>query len=282
MAKITNEEIAERVEEIRSLPKGRALTMCCKKLIVDLKDSYTLGSAKVKLSGVRKSIGEKHPALAKLILSEADYAQLKSGWSSKVVRDQTNMRPLRAREILHVASGVLANKRSTPRQRAVALMLLTGRRPYEVLVTGCFRSDRKSKAHAPLIKFSGQAKTRQSPLANIGEFSIPVLDTPKVVLKNLRMVQSAFGLDGLDSETFHNRFGKDLHSECMMVFGGDFSPKDLRSAYAAIADSKYRTKGFTDIAYFATILGHRLLGNKELDLAAAMHYKDFELVSEER
>jgi hypothetical protein len=263
--------IAELENEVRILSKGRTLTAKCKKLIKLLKEQYTLGTVKVKLSNLRKSLGEGHPALDKLKLTDADYVVLKRGWNSQVVADHRNLRPLSPQELLGRALWIMQDKASSGLALALALALVTGRRTFEVMVCGNFKS---VEGREDVLHFSGQAKTRNAP-GTRSSYIIPVLIPAPTICKAFKRLRKICPLAGMSSEQFHNLYGKRLHEACTDTFGADFTPKLLRSAYACICAAWFKPSNMTDVVYFSDILGHRLLNDEAADMATALHYQDF-------
>jgi integrase len=158
----------------------------------------------------------------------------------------------------------------------LALILLTGRRPSEILKTAKFE-----RVDAQNVLFSGQLKTRDCPTAKTAPFPIPVLADAKLVCEALsrlrempqvkeladKPVKACNSKAGVLSETCDRHLGK-LIKDC--------TPHELRAAYAQICLAYRRSDRAkrTDYEpYFAEILGHA-----EDDLDTSKKYKKFELL----
>lgn len=166
---------------------------------------------------------------------------------------------------------------------SLGIALLTGRRIYEVCVTGSFMIVRGQAHH---VRFSGQAKTRDAKKAN-KPYLIPVLIEPKrlvdavAYLRSLRDFTAYLPANDADatprSRAFHDRTAKTLREMCTKHFDQlveDCTPHDLRKIYAVIAYDWFAPVDMSVGRYVSEILGHN-----EGDLATVQSYQDFYLAT---
>jgi hypothetical protein len=168
----------------------------------------------------------------------------------------------------------------------LGIALLTGRRDYEVFVSGSFSIDDELPHW---MVFSGQAKTRNAEKSRQW-FRIPVLTDPQKIVDaiiRLRAIKdfSMFapvenmpeGRRGsyTPSQAFQNRVGKTLRETCTRYFDQlipSCVPHDLRKAYAVIAYDQFAPVDMSQSRFISEILGH-----DENDLGTAQSYQDFYL-----
>lgn len=158
---------------------------------------------------------------------------------------------------------------------SLGLILLTGRRPSEILKTAQFEI-----IDSQNVMFSGQLKTRDCPTAKVHPFPIPVLADVNLVceaLKRLRDMPQIKSLADKPVKACNSKAGV-LSEACERHFGKiikDCTPHELRAAYAQICLVYRRPdKGRTDYEpFFAEILGHA-----SDDLDTSKKYKKFELL----
>ena len=158
----------------------------------------------------------------------------------------------------------------------LGLILLTGRRPSEVLKTAKFEI-----VDSQNVLFSGQLKTRDCPTAKTAPFPIPVLADASSIceaLSRLRGMPQVRALADKPVKTCNSKAGV-LSEACDRHFGKlikDCTPHELRAAYAQIClvyRRSDRAKRTDYEPYFAEILGHA-----EDDLDTSKKYKKFELL----
>lgn len=158
----------------------------------------------------------------------------------------------------------------------LALILLTGRRPSEILKSAKFEI-----IDSQNVMFSGQLKTRDCPTAKVHPFPIPVLADSNLVCAALARLREMPEVKPLAEKPVKacNAKASVLSEACERHFGKlikDCIPHELRAAYAQIClvyrrpDGKKRTDYEP---YFAEILGHA-----EDDLDTSKKYKKFELL----
>lgn len=168
----------------------------------------------------------------------------------------------------------------------LGISFLTGRRDYEVFVTGSFTLAR-NQPHC--LRFTGQAKTRNTKKAQ-KPYSIPVLTERQHIVDALNRLRSLRDFteyrpntdssdDVLPSRRFHDRIGKTIRESCTRHFSPYItacSPHDLRRVYAIIAYDWFAPPDMSANRYISEILGHN-----ENDLGTVQSYHDFYLASSE-
>jgi hypothetical protein len=178
------------------------------------------------------------------------------------------------------------------RQKALGIMLLTGRRFYEVLATAKFAPVLHEEIEGRryrmkyVLAFAGQAKTRGADGTRFGQtYNIPVIplgkkDNVPLVLKALDEIrQSREGARwaGMDYRELNSaesgRFNNQLRGALPGIDGmtdelrEKLSVKWLRALYAELAYARFGSIRRTKSAFFAQILGHA-----EDDLKTSLSY----------
>lgn len=262
--------------------RGAALKKACHSMIEEMRGRYTLGSLKVKLSGVRKLMPADHEALSYLKLTDADYEQLRAGWQGKTFSDMSNRKPISAKLMTATATALLSG--DSHFDIAAGLLFLTGRRPFEIFVTGDFAPIRGhgDTSKSPQVEFSGQSKTRGAEGTKSHPYAIPVLTRPSKVIAAFHRLRALCPTDpNMTQSQYDSKYHTRVSSYSELHFGQGFTPRSLRSAYAAVCYHRYAPKNVHDLIYFADILGHRILEPSEAvkskgpDLATAAAYADF-------
>ena len=190
------------------------------------------------------------------------------------------------REIVPRATALLAA--DAPLGLVAGLLLVTGRRPYEVCCTGRF-------APAPLpggapgarsrwsVLFAGQAKTKGRPgTRHDTAYEIPVLAEARRVIAALDALHASTegrAWAGMTNDEFRattlrlaltgavTRAYGDLWPE-----GDRLEPRALRPLYAEIAHRRFGPAGVTKNSFFAAVLGHTMN-----DLHTSLSYMDYHL-----
>lgn len=225
-----------------------------------------------------KAIVRNDPAIVELV---------NETYSAKVVE---NTRKLvfvaNYQKIVSLARGWLSSEDEA--RVAIGLMLLTGRRFYEVLVAGIFtptfeRIDGKRLKGRVMSKwevtFLGQLKTREADGTQFGQsFSIPLLAPVNEVLPAIEWLRrsplgsfAAQVTQDAANSNINPRLNRELRrSELAQLWPDndpDFSLKSTRALYAEICYKHHAPAGIHKDTYFAQILGHR-----EGDLRTALSY----------
>lgn len=264
-------------EEIEQLRRSRAPRKQSLDLIKRLKEVYSIGSAKVKLSEVRKALGEKNRAFKYLRLSENDYSKLRSDYQQNVSTRQGELKPLSASKMIDTAAGMI--KSNDPFVVIAGLALITGRRPVELGLLGEMRKIRRvgDRSRFPRVRFSGQAKTRGAELAQNGAYEVPVLLPPSKVIVAFDRMRATLpqGTELMTPKAFTARWVKKINVKVDEAFGSEWSCSLLRAAYATFCATRFKKRTESELVYFAAILGHRLLGDGAADLQTAQSYVRF-------
>lgn len=235
------------------------------------------------------SLGPNHPSLRYLKPSAATQQQVKDDQTERIYAMHHNLRPIDCDELVDTADALISSPRSTaPLAVAAGLLLLTGRRPWEILGTGSF-----APAGEDALIFSGQAKTRGAESAQTEPYAIPVLTDPDRIRFAHAALRERYDLSGLDYKKAHNRYSKSLGQYARQFFkdenhgrelrdgagkhDGGITPSDLRAAYATIAYEWFAPDEVSLNAYFACILGH-----SEFDFVTSLSYCTFYPVGEKR
>jgi hypothetical protein len=198
----------------------------------------------------------------------------------KIAQRLNDKRPLTDIDAL-LAQGVSLLESPAYSCLTLGVALLTGRRPYEVLVTASFT--RVPETSYALV-FAGQAKTRER--GAIAPYRIPILAHADLILDACTRLRHTF--DGSPyrpdatwtnhlrtSAALQQRVGKTLKEACTRYFHAyipDVSPYDLRRVYVVIAHHRFALPKQDLNAYIPTILGHG-----DTDTTTANSYKDFYL-----
>lgn len=203
-------------------------------------------------------------------LNESLYAQ----YQTKVKDRSRNLTVVdNYREIVALFTEMLEDE--SIRVKALAVMMLTGRRFYEVMTTADFapvyqERDHGKVRHKYLLTFSGQAKTREAEGTKYGEnFRIPCLAPAADIMAAMDIIRHS--PEGRRWRTFDSAEMNAAESGRMnqMLRGllaaerinepeltKSFTIKQMRSLYAEIAYEVFAPKTFTKAAYFSQILGH--------------------------
>lgn len=255
--------------------KKDSVAKVSKQIISELKLTNTITSTKLYLSKIRsviKAKNKKHPALIYLKLSKKEYRNINKEYHFRVIHRQTGfLVPLNPKPLLDTAQSLLEH--DDWRDLALGLMLVTGRRPVEILHLGSF----KSCKHPDKILFSGQAKTRNRPGTRTTPYSIPILSSSKKIIaawKKLRIIKHFSSAQQINGEATN------LGSRCRIVYGFSWTPRLLRAAYAATCFYKFTPARTSRLSYYASILGHKLHKDNLPDLDTALSYERFEVNSD--
>lgn len=197
--------------------------------------------------------------------------------TSNAIKEQAQAR-LRERqeEYIEIDTNALierAMKELTQRswyRRLLALMLLTGRRPYEVATTARFTLNDKGEC-----VFHGQIKGKGGKAVRDG-YVIPLLAPFEVVSQALeQMREDKPEMKKASAEVFHSRackqYGEQFTQHWKTLFPemDDLTPYALRRVYAAICFERYGGRRMPT-SYMASILGH-----SDSDVHTALHYIQF-------
>lgn len=219
------------------------------------------------------------------------YAEINAGYREKIV---SNTRKLvfvpNYERIVKAARSWLDGE--SDELRAIAIMLLTGRRFYEVLVAGTFAPTtvlvelphgRGRVVPTWRMDFSGQLKTREGEGTKFNTlYNIPTLAPVKLIVAAVeRLRSSSLGrtASSMGQEYANTHLNPALNKALtgskiaeLWPKGAELSIKSLRALYAEICFKHHAPAGVHKDAYFAEILGH-----SEGNLNTALSYVRFYL-----
>lgn len=203
-------------------------------------------------------------------LNESLYAQ----YQTKVKDRSRNLTPVEDyRELVALFRDMLEDE--SIRVKALAVMMLTGRRFYEVMTTADFAPVEIERGgahvrHKYLLSFAGQAKTREAEGTKFGEiYRIPCLAPAADIMAAVEIIRHS--PEGrrwrtLDSAEMNAAESGRMNQMLRGLLAAErinepelvktFTIKQMRSLYAEIAYEVFAPKTFTKAAYFAQILGH--------------------------
>ncbi|MFE4460223.1 protelomerase family protein [Nocardia tengchongensis] len=209
---------------------------------------------------IREEFGDESKLLGWMRYSDARVDEYKEHQAAELEAKHRSQRPIDAEEFVNSALVLLGSAmrmRWSMAAAIAALCALTGRRPFEVAVTGHFRAD---PDYPHQLIFSGQAKTRDA-ARSAEEFPIPVLGDRELVLEAIEKVQSIIGDREMKNTVFSQRYAKEIGIQSKKVFedgyGNPIKPSDLREAYSAVAFSEFAPRGISEVQYMNDILGHK-------------------------
>lgn len=279
---------AETIEDVEALCQGYVKT---------LKDNYALASQHRYLTLARKAVdtelepGEfgyfdrkagsvRHEAIQFLVKDIEDQDAWKKRNTQRVIETLENqVRLQNPKEIINRAIELLDDQYYS--NVAAGLLLLSGRRPIEILKVGEFEplKDR--------LYFTGQAKTKGREDVPEG-YEIPVLCNPELFVDafdRLRMLKDCRNMS-------NENVNRNVQNKVVEKIKKKFSPlcpeinscSDLRKVYGAVCIFKYKhlnqirwiAKGKRNPAYAALL--RNILGHGEDDVTTAQSYEKFEIV----
>ena len=141
-------------------------------------------------------------------------------------------------------------------QLAGALLLVTGRRTVELLMTGDFYLPKGGSVKGYSAIFSGQAKEGLFPG---GPYEIPLLAPYWVVKAAFQRLKELYPTKDLNNADINESFSKSINNYTTKVVG--LTPHGLRGAYAMLTyelmkDDFYGGKKMSLIGWISQILGH--------------------------
>jgi hypothetical protein len=150
--------------------------------------------------------------------------------------------------------------------RAAALLLATGRRTTEVLLSGDLYLDEKHTMDGFFCMFTGQLKAG---LDGDEPYEIPLLAPYYVVKAAWDKVRELFPTEGMTEIQVNANYGKTIHQFTSRCVG--LNPHTLRACYALMT-FLLREKKMSLIGHIGMVLGHS--GPK-----ASSHYQTLEIVN---
>jgi hypothetical protein len=256
----------------------RRIYAVCRNEIRWLKTGYALTTARRSVTryrdAIRAAYGEDAIALRHMRLSAQDQETVAEMQRAKTVADNLNLIPIDDEAMVTKAEELLNSNHFL--DLSIGIGLVTGRRKVEILNAGRFAPDAEDRAD--YITFTGQAKTRGSVNAMIVPYAIPTLVNAVDVLAaidRLHVMRPDLRTDAYPK--VDNSTKSDINIRVKKHFGPDFSFKDLRSAYAAIAYAWFAPEEISQNAFYAKILGHA-----PGDITTALSYADYYVAGAKR
>lgn len=241
-------------------------------------------------NAIRERFGENHPALDYMVLSDAEQEERNAAGREAVVARHVDRRPISPDTLIELARESLINRTSIPALAiAAALIVVTGRRPIEILLTGNFKKVRKPDASLFdgtvkkrfSVLFSGQAKTKGAENAQNEAYEIPTLIDPSLIVDAFKYLRRRYNCEGLTPQQVGNRAWKELGKYAKARYrdrdGLAIKPSELRAAYATIAYERLAPMKTSWNAYTARILGH-----STNDLVTSFSYDQFYPIGSKR
>jgi integrase len=260
------------VGRLKRFKREDSIEKYCKAELTYLTNELSPLSKRSAITNYRNAIrawNPDHVALKYLKLSADESAQYRADYKTKVWEEQKNLKPLDAEAMISRAEELL--KSQSYITVALGLMLLSGRRSTEILKTAEFEYATENS-----VIFSGQLKTKGSENAQTAPYEIPLLTSSDRFLAGFQRLRSLRDFSDMTNDQINNTCAKGLSIQVKKQFGHlikGVATKDLRAAYATIAESLYNTPSCSSDVFFATVLGH-----STDDLNTAQSYKDFYLV----
>lgn len=281
------DRIALFIDQAVSLKdNARKAELLCKRELKDLYATYADSTVHFWLTKYRHAIKAAELDMPYLRLMHEPIRKMRANGAKqrkRVYQRQARQKPLYDVDaIVNRACALL--ERESYAAVGLGIALLTGRRAYEVFVTGKFQPIR-GRIHE--VRFSGQAKTRNNKRAQ-KPYIIPVLTTPENIVEGMNHLRNLRDFtmylpdnDEIDlapkSRDFQDCTGKTLRETCTRYFGKlipKCTPHDLRKIYAVIAYDWFAPPDMSVGRYASEILGH-----SEGDLATVQSYQDFYLAT---
>lgn len=265
----------ERIEEfIGVLKQARSeetIAGLCKDELRYLDGELALLSKRKSITNYRnaiRAIDPDHIALKYFKFGYQEYRSYRAGYRKQVAQDQRNLRPLDGETMILKAEELLDS--DSYMTLALGLMLLSGRRSTEILKTANFE-----KVDENHLLFSGQLKTKGSDNAQTSPYVIPILCDADTFLSAFVQLRLLKDFSDVPNDKVSTNTTKNMGVICRKYFSSilpDVKPKDLRAAYATIAESIYKPSNMSQSAFFAQVLGH-----SADDVQTAQSYVDFYL-----
>lgn len=245
---------------------------------------------------------EGHPSYDIVKLPDEIADRISANYRRAVVTQNKSLTAIPEwREMVATATATLQARISDPNPTkesamviAAALLLLTGRRPYEIICSGVFApahiaGGSKNALSKWSVMFAGQTKTRGAIGTRYNEsYEIPVLAPARLILDAVRILRtSAVGaewttLNNTAFTTLTNSRGPDERLPIREAVTDLYtrywpqdavlSPKCMRPLYAEISYNMFSSKAVSKNSFYARVLGH-----KTNDLETALSYMHYYL-----
>jgi hypothetical protein len=197
-------------------------------------------------------------------IADTNWAKINSKASEKVVENLADQKPLDADRYEQCVGKLLASEQIW--KIGAGLIATSGRRPVEIVVSGKFEVDGDG------LKFGGQAKKRDE---DFGDYYIPLIGcTPELFVEKLEKFRSSREIKNHLAKVEAGEFaeGKEADNVRVQINRLGIVPtlawvpveksaptcSDLRAAWVAIVESKFKDNSKYSLLYRSEILGHNL------------------------
>lgn len=273
----SKESITKFMHELQNYAGNMTMvTRACQRCIEDLYACYADNTVHATMTDYRNAIRSKiiegafTPAYLRAFVKPEDKAHTRREVTAKRLNEDLSNRHAMDEQMANNVIGIAENliRSDSYIDITLGLMILTGRRPIEILKTATF-----TKVEEPYhVCFEGQAKTRGR---TDGErpYNIPVLSKVDVIIHALEHVRSLRDFSEVENKQVHNTVSKTLNEKFKRVYGKllpQCKPTHVRSMYALLCYQTFSSERRSFDSYAASILGH-----KTNDTFTAQHYDDF-------
>jgi hypothetical protein len=253
-------------ESIEKLPRKEKIKECRQErnnIISEYSETY----ARSIFTNYRLLIAKDLNYLIPLFkVSKGTQTKIERDYKKKVAKGHKSLIKIaKYKELIGKAKELLGSSKVT--DVTLALMVLTGRRPTEILKTAKFTNRGKS---LNMLNFSGQLKKK----GKGGRFKIYILGKNakecKGALARLRVMSDTKKMSNNDVS---RRYKPQLFMRCTFLFRnylGACTPHDLRKSYIAIASEIHKPKNQSLNSFASELLGHN-----EDDINTANSYQKY-------
>lgn len=275
------------LSELKKKKNEKDIKRICEKELEYLREkTSSLASLRTYVTNYRNAIRSwdcESDALRFLKCTKSEIDEVNRRTQANTAKEHRSQRKLNADEFIIKCNELI--KSTSYLKLTVGLAGLTGRRTFELLVSGYFEEVEDDN----FLLFSGQAKTKKGERAKTYPYQIPILGDSSFVLERFDFLRSVkkLSIDDFegndDSGARYRKFNRMVSSSLGRIMKKGFEgiienpkPKDLRAAYAEIACDFFNGRvsdRVTKAAFFADVLGH-----SENDIQTAQSYEDFYLI----
>ena len=246
---------AQRLSELNNKDRLKE----CVNLKKQLKKSYTAATMRTYLTSYRKACNLLGMRLdSRLRVSKVQQRKVEEVTLKSVVEHNRNTRFIvEYKKLIEISKDMLLSEKK--HDIAIGLMLLTGRRPSEIMKSASFKSH---KRRVKELLFKGQLKTKGN-VSEDKEYKIYALGgSANLCIKALSRLR-ALTIEDKEKSTaaITRKYNSSLNIKLPRIVGAYFedtpSCKDLRKAYAAICLHLYQedSEGMKN-AFLCDLLGH--------------------------
>mgnify|MGYP003654702598 CR=1 FL=1 len=248
-------DFAQRVSKLSKRESFKECTILRK----ELRTKYSDATMRNYLTQYRKACKELELSLdSRLRVSKTQQRKVQSKTNKSVVdQNRTTRFIVEYKKLIEISKEMLTSEKK--HDIAIGLMILTGRRPSEIMKSASF------KLHKRRVKeliFEGQLKTKENP-QDLEPYKIYALgNSAKLCIKALAKLRELTISDSeLSIPAITRKYNSSLNIKLPRIVGSYFEDtptcKDLRKAYAAICVHLYQedSEGMKN-AFLCDLLGH--------------------------